>query len=692
MIKKEIIKKINNTLDYKGINYKLSASDMDKLAVDISRVMDSIYTNIINEIKNKYGIKINSVKKEMFRKFLIGYPIEIGEDSKYIETIPEIDQSNLNSAYEFILEGFSRKESTMINSIIARIKKNILLEKSHTNKEYIKYIKTLEKRNSQLLIIYVKSDYQYNVDNISEIINKKYGTLSNYHYAIIVFEDDNISWETIAEVAIFMENFNMEFNFNVYNKKNKDRRIDEVSLFVNNNINLKYNDSIYESIRDFYKGVSYGFQFEDLFISNDGCKKILVMQKIELDETAKKCPSCFEEKVRGNSYPKILYKSFECQNENCPSRSKIGRGKRFDLFSAKRQSMVDRNDDFDYISDKLYNNYRKDVFEGQNYSVENLIDLYSWKGDVVEIVNYDSCKNTEYRGRKVIYTKFNKFKEENVISELPIINLLNKINKNTNIQSYKQIKNYKVISGNYIINMNSTNGLVNDTGILKEMIIGGAVTSPPYYNAREYSQWNNFICYLIDMMLNAKSVYFSLIQDAKYIYNIGDVVDQDNVYIKSNMSKRRLMLGFYSLMIFKIVGYKCIGNIIWDKGEVQSKRNSNSNRFPGYVKPVNVYEHCFIFSKNNNDSNLKTEVRKINPVKKINSKKENTLGHTAPFPKEISKLILPYINKNCFVLDPYLGSGTTIMAMLDENIKSIGFELNKSYYELCINRIENYCK
>ena len=158
------------------------------------------------------------------------------------------------------------------------------------------------------------------------------------------------------------------------------------------------------------------------------------------------------------------------------------------------------------------------------------------------------------------------------------------------------------------------------------------------------------------------------------------------------MSKRRLMLGFYSLMIFKIVGYKCIGNIIWDKGEVQSKRNSNSNRFPGYVKPVNVYEHCFIFSKNDNDSNLKTEVRKINPVKKINSKKENTLGHTAPFPKEISKLILPYINENCFVLDPYLGSGTTIMAMLDENIKSIGFELNKSYYELCINRIENYCK
>ena len=71
MIKKEIIKKINNTLNYKGINYKLSASDMDKLAVDISRVMDSIYTNIINEIKNKYGIKINSVKKEMLRKFLV---------------------------------------------------------------------------------------------------------------------------------------------------------------------------------------------------------------------------------------------------------------------------------------------------------------------------------------------------------------------------------------------------------------------------------------------------------------------------------------------------------------------------------------------------------------------------------------------------------------------------------------------
>ena len=123
----------------------------------------------------------------------------------------------------------------------------------------------------------------------------------------------------------------------------------------------------------------------------------------------------------------------------------------------------------------------------------------------------------------------------------------------------KQINNSTIINGNssYILPY-----LSNELDIPK---VQGAVTSPPYYNAREYSQWQNLLLYLIDMMINAKAVITSMDKNGVYIYNIGDVVGQDNVYIQSSMSKRRQMLGFYSIFVFELIGFKTISNIIWDR-------------------------------------------------------------------------------------------------------------------------------
>lgn len=87
-----------------------------------------------------------------------------------------------------------------------------------------------------------------------------------------------------------------------------------------------------------------------------------------------------------------------------------------------------------------------------------------------------------------------------------------------------------------IINANSTDALYNKILKQKNIKIGAAITSPPYFNAREYSQWSNLICYFIDMMINAKSVFDNMENNGTYIYNIGDIVDQDNIYVKSNMS------------------------------------------------------------------------------------------------------------------------------------------------------------
>jgi len=523
------------------------------------------------------------------------------------------------------------------------------------------------------------------LNKLKEAIINEYDNLSNYHYFAVIFENSHnkkINWSTISQFATFSEFMRVERNFKVFNRQ-KDKKIQELINFVKNNENIKNNSEFEHFIREFYNCVSYGFQFNDLFISKKGDKKILVLQKIELDEKPYPCPDCMKTLVRGNSYPKLLQKSFECQNPNCPSRSKIGRGKRYDLLSVKRNLMIELNSTNNRIPFDLYKKYRRDVFEDNGDIIEMLVRFYSWdKNKVLIIENSEGEKQINTWGRVISYKKLNKYKElqfeENVLDKL-----LSSVIRNINIK--KEKPEDKKIGKDFSIYRGDSSKILS---YIPERITG-AITSPPYYNAREYSQWPTFICYLIDMAINAKAVFDKLEQGSYYFYNIGDIVGQDNVFISSHMSKRRLMLGFYTANIFEKIGFTFIEDIIWDKQEVESKRNSAENLFPGYIKPINCYEHILIFGKKCDSIKLKSNFLPLNSVKKINSKGVNIMGHTAPYPEELVGIIFPYIDPSGYLLDPFLGSGTTIIASKKNNIKSVGIELDKKYYTLALERIFN---
>ncbi len=128
------------------------------------------------------------------------------------------------------------------------------------------------------------------------------------------------------------------------------------------------------------------------------------------------------------------------------------------------------------------------------------------------------------------------------------------------------------------------------------------VTSPPYYNAREYSSWKNIDIYLEDMEQIIKESYRVLDNHRAFIFNVGDIFDNPNTKTKSTWGKERIPLGSYFVNIFEKVGFKFVDDIIWDKGEVQSSRHKNSFRpFPLYQYPINSYEHIFVFMKHRLD-------------------------------------------------------------------------------------------
>lgn len=276
------------------------------------------------------------------------------------------------------------------------------------------------------------------------------------------------------------------------------------------------------------------------------------------------------------------------------------------------------------------------------------------------------------------------------------------------------------------------------------------VTSPPYYNAREYSSWKNLNDYLDDMTNIIKEAYRVLDNHRVFIFNVGDIFDNDNLTTNAVWGKRRLPLGAYFIKMFEEIGFSFIDDFIWDKGEVQSERHKHGDKpFPFYQYPMNCYEHLLIFHKHRLDNtrypcpicgtlkvngntqsepglmswecknlecskrsagnrgkrfSLKTlttqanktkenqipadfiykwrrDIVKINPVFKINSKGENTLGHTAPFPDMIPEFAIrmfSYVNEK--VLDPFAGSFTSAIIAKRLGRIGIGIELNKKMF------------
>lgn len=128
------------------------------------------------------------------------------------------------------------------------------------------------------------------------------------------------------------------------------------------------------------------------------------------------------------------------------------------------------------------------------------------------------------------------------------------------------------------------------------------VTSPPYYNAREYSIWKDIQSYKLDMDEIIKKAYRTLDNHRMFIFNVGDIFDNKNIATNSVWGKGRIPLGSYFVTIFENAGFTFVDDFIWDKGEVQSSRHKNSFRpYPFYQYPVNVYEHILVFAKHRLD-------------------------------------------------------------------------------------------
>lgn len=133
---------------------------------------------------------------------------------------------------------------------------------------------------------------------------------------------------------------------------------------------------------------------------------------------------------------------------------------------------------------------------------------------------------------------------------------------------------------------------------LSDNSVDTLVTSPPYYNAREYSQYESVEDYMYKMQSIFIQVFRVIKNHHTIVVNVGDVTCQIG---DTKDTVRKLPLGAMFTMMLQSVGFQYIDDYIWDKGEVQSNRQKGNPPYPYYQYPINCYEHILIFTKHVRD-------------------------------------------------------------------------------------------
>jgi DNA modification methylase len=438
-----------------------------------------------------------------------------------------------------------------------------------------------------------------------------------------------------------------------------------------------------------------GFFFRDCFILQPGNEGdavstssvpvdlLVLLEKNERDESLIPCPACRSSQVRGNSYSPMGVKGWECMNPLCPERSAFDRGNRYYLSSIIKQQAI--NEEENQIPESMLRRWQLDIvpIEEPRAVSEMLMRHFSLVGDTVVFVNWCS-PDLELLGRKVCLEAFDVCSTEvgmfRSFEESPFF-------KRFMVDKQQAQKGMSPHAERW----EPRPGLELRQGDCWEVLrtepsakFDGAVTSPPYYNAREYSQWPNIYCYLYDIYNVGVEVYRCMKDGAVYLFNIFDYFDNENSIVLSTMGKKRMILGAYAINLFKRIGFTLLGNVAWYKGQIEGKRNFNQgNRSPYYQFPFNCWEHVLVLQKPGSsaiDVKFPTVLSTPPVVKMVRG--ENVHGHSAPFPKEIPNLLLSRLKPGSIVLDPYSGSMTTARAAHSRGIGSLSIELHREFCEL----------
>ncbi len=217
------------------------------------------------------------------------------------------------------------------------------------------------------------------------------------------------------------------------------------------------------------------------------------------------------------------------------------------------------------------------------------------------------------------------------------------------------------------------------------------ITSPPYNLSIEYGKHNDNLDYEIYLEFTKQwltKAYELLADDGRICVNIP--LDKNKNGLKPVYAD--------FVEIAKRVGFKYQSTIVWNEQNI-SRRTAwgswLSASAPYVIAPVEMI--VVMYKKqwkrlNKGESTITKEefIEWTNGVWTFSGESKRRIGHPAPFPLELPRRCIKLFSyKDDLILDPFVGSGTTLIAAFQEGRKAIGTEIDEKFIELAINRINS---
>ncbi|MDR1362907.1 MAG: HEAT repeat domain-containing protein [Spirochaetaceae bacterium] len=234
-------------------------------------------------------------------------------------------------------------------------------------------------------------------------------------------------------------------------------------------------------------------------------------------------------------------------------------------------------------------------------------------------------------------------------------------NPQKHTESYDYLKNI-VVHGDTIETMK----------LLKDESVHLTFTSPPYYNARDYSIYPSYKYYL-EFLRNVFQEVYRITKEGRFLLlNTSPVIVPR---VSRSHSSKRYPIPFDIHHYLMEMGWEFIDDIIWEKPEASVKNRIGGfqqHRKPLGYKPNTVTEYIFVYRKSTEkllDWNIHQYDDETVKESKITGEFDTTnvwnidpcfdKVHSAVFPIELCKRVIQYYSyKNDLIFDPFGGSGT----------------------------------
>jgi len=249
--------------------------------------------------------------------------------------------------------------------------------------------------------------------------------------------------------------------------------------------------------------------------------------------------------------------------------------------------------------------------------------------------------------------------------------------------------------------------IIGDSRAMREVAdaaVDLVVTSPPYWHIKDYGApgqigyGQSLHQYLTDLYYVWSECFRILRPGSRLCLNIGDQFARSAIY------GRYKVIPLHAEFIgqCEMLGFDFLGSIIWQKKTTMNP-TGGANVMGSYPYPPNGlveidYEFILIFKKPGESKKVSREIKEASKLTKEEWKEyfyghwhfggAKQLGHEAMFPEELPRRLLRMFSfPGDTVLDPFLGSGTTVKVALELGRNAVGYEINEDFLGIIEEKI-----